>query len=80
MMQIQISLPDQLARDAARAGLLASEAIAESLRLQLKSRGRATLEAIWSSPANTELTPADEQEIAEAIRRIRSERQPDEIA
>ncbi len=37
MTTVQITLPDQLAQDAERAGLLSSESLEELLRKQLKA-------------------------------------------
>ena len=73
MTTVQITLPDDLARDAAKAGLLASEAMQVSLRRELRARAKATLDEIWQRPGNSELTDADEAEIAELVRKARKE-------
>lgn len=71
MTTVQITLPDDLARDAAKAGLLASDAMQASLRRELRVRAKAKLDEIWQRPGNEELTEADEAEIAQLVRKAR---------
>jgi len=74
MTTIQITLPDQLAEEAARAGLLASERIEALLREQLRaeriSRLRATRDRLAADP----LPPMTADEIQAEIDAYRAER------
>ena len=74
MTKVQFSLPDELARDAEQASLLAPEAMQTMLREKLRIESMARLEAAWSQADDAEASPADEQMIAEAIRKVRSTR------
>jgi hypothetical protein len=65
MTTVRITLPDELAHMAARAGLLSAEAMEIMLRDQLRRRAGKTLQAVWQHGPQEELTPEIEQEIAE---------------
>ncbi len=74
MTTIQINLPDQLAQEAQRAGLLTEEAIEAMLREQLKKQAGEKLRTSWASLPVEELTPEIEQEIVDEVRAVRAER------
>ena len=75
MTTIQITLPDQLAQDAERAGLLSAESLEELLRKQLKAKAAAELVAMLDrlDAAGNEdyMSP---EEVAEEIKAMRAER------
>jgi len=73
MTTIQLSLPDDLAQKATRAGLLSAEAIQDMLREQLRRQAAATLREAWGRLPKEELTPEIEQEVVEAVRAYRAE-------
>lgn len=68
MTKVELSLPDELARDADKAGLLAPEALQKLLREKLRANGIASLEKAWEQAGDGELSEVDERLIAEAIR------------
>jgi microcompartment protein CcmL/EutN len=74
MTTVQLSLPDDLARQATEAGLLSAEAIQEMLREQLLRRAGESLQEIHNRMPREELTPEIEEEIFEAVRAYRAER------
>lgn len=74
MAKIQLSLPDELAKAASQAGLLASEAMQAMLREKLRAEGMASLKAAWTKAGDSEPSEADEAMIAEAIREVRATR------
>jgi hypothetical protein len=71
MTNIQFTLPDELAKAAAEAGLLAPEAIQAMLLEKLRLEGMAELEKAWVKAGDIDASPADEELIAEAIRAVR---------
>jgi len=73
MTTIQLSLPDDLAEKAMKAGLLSAEAIQDLLREQLRRQAGETLRETWSRLPKEELTPEVEQEVVEAVRAYRAE-------
>jgi len=73
MTTIQIILPDDLAQQAASAGLLSSEAMAAMLREQLRRGAGEQLRALWRRLPQEELTPETEQEIVAAVHQVRAE-------
>jgi len=74
MTTVQIDLPDQLARDAQRAGLLSAERMEATLREQLRQAAVEGLRALQERLPNDEEMPPDlEQEIVEEIRAYRAE-------
>jgi hypothetical protein len=74
MKSVQFNLPDDLAQQAASAGLLSADAIEAMLREQLRRRAGDALQAMWQRGPQEELTPEIEQEIVEALREVRAER------
>ena len=74
MTTVQIDLPDELAHDAASAGLLAPDAMAAMLRDQLRHRAGQRLQAIWRRGPRDELGADDEQAIVDEVRQVRAER------
>ena len=68
MKEVRISLPDDLARNAERAGLLAPEAMQALLRDKLREDAIENLRQAWSRMGDEEPSPEDEALIAEAIR------------
>ena len=73
MTTVQITLPDELAQTASRAGLLSPEAMEAMLREQLRRRAGAGLQAMWRRMPPGELTPEIEQEIVDTVRKARAE-------
>jgi len=75
MTTVQITLPDQLAQDAQRAGLLAPAAIEQLLRAQLKAQRIDELfEAMDQMAAVNEPAVMTPEEMAEEIKAMRAER------
>jgi hypothetical protein len=75
MTTVQITLPDQLAQEAQRAGLLSPHAIERWLREELKARHADELfAAIDRMAAVTEPAAMSPEEVAEEIRAMRAER------
>lgn len=75
MTTVQITLPDQLAQEAQRAGLLSPLAIEHWLREQLKARHVDELfSAIDRMAAVNEPAAMSPEEVAEEIRAMRAER------
>jgi hypothetical protein len=77
MTTLQITLPDGLAADAERAGLLSSDSIEELLRERLKAQSRDELFAAMDRMAAVEdpeyMSP---EEVAVEIAAMRAERRP----
>ena len=71
---VPITLPDELAQKAAKAGLLWTEAMEAMLREQLRRRAGEALHTMWQRMPQAELTPEIEQEIVEEVRKVRAER------
>jgi len=77
MTTVTIDLPDELARDAQRAGLLRDEVIARSLRQQLQTRRTDELFAAADRMAAiNEPAVMSPEQIAEAMRLMGAERCP----
>ncbi len=74
MTTIQITLPDELAQQAASAGLLSPAAMETMLREQLKLRASQSLMALWQRLPD-HVTAQLEQEIDAEVLRVRSRRQ-----
>jgi hypothetical protein len=75
MTTVQLTLPDQLAQEAQRAGLLTPNALEEWLRKQLKAKAAEELVAMLDkldTAANDDyMSPED---VAEEIRAMRAEK------
>lgn len=75
MTTVQITLPDQLAQEAQRAGLLSQAALEKMLREQLQARRQdeffAAMERMAQMPEPPAMSP---EEVAEEIRAMRTER------
>lgn len=75
MTTVQITLPDQLAQEAQRAGLLSQAALEKLLREQLQAQRRDEFFAAMERMAQVEEPPAmSPEEVAEEIRAMREER------
>ncbi|MGH9607484.1 MAG: hypothetical protein ACRD3N_17480 [Terracidiphilus sp.] len=75
MTTVQITLPDQLAQEAERAGLLSSERLEEWLEAQLKLRRLDELfEAMDRMSEVDDSPPMTPEEIAEEIKLMRAEK------
>ncbi len=75
MTTVQITLPDQLAQEAQRAGLLSPSAIERWLREQLKAqRADELFAAIDRMATIDEPTTMSPEEVAEEMRAMRAER------
>lgn len=73
MAAVQITLPDALAREAARAGLLASDKIELLLRQGLRSERIGELQAARAKLATEPLPPMTPEEIQAEIAAYRAE-------
>ncbi|HME56700.1 MAG TPA: hypothetical protein VKF63_00060 [Terracidiphilus sp.] len=75
MTTVQLTLPDQLAQEAQRAGLLSPDALEEMLRQQLKAKAAEQLFAAMDRMAAVD-DPAymSPEEVAEEIAAMRAER------
>jgi hypothetical protein len=71
MTIVQLTLPDNLAKAASKAGLLAPEAMQAMLQEKLRAEGMAALEKAWAKADDVEPSAAAEKLIAEAIRAAR---------
>jgi hypothetical protein len=75
MTTVRIQLPDALAQEAEKEGLLASERVEKWLRDELKSRALGELtrisDRVSAVPDPARMTP---EEVAEEIREMRAER------
>jgi len=75
MTTVQITLPDQLAQEAAEAGFLEPEAFADLLRKQLKAKAAeemiALLDRLDAASSDDYMSPED---VAEEIRAMRAGR------
>ena len=81
MTTIEISLPDQLAEQAAKAGLLLPESIERLLREQLKAAARISLrEAMERMSAVEEPGYMSPEQIAVEIKAMRAEKRAVELA
>lgn len=75
MTTVQISIPDELTRDARQAGLLSSEGITALLRQQLKiTRVDALFAAMDRMAAVTEPDIMSPEEVAEELAALRAQR------
>jgi len=75
MTTVQITLPDDLAQEAQRAGLLSSESLQEWLRRQLKAKAAeklfAMLDKLDAAGNEDYMSP---EEVAEEIKAMRAEK------
>lgn len=74
MTTVQINLPDQLAQEAQRAGLLTPTALARILREYLKTRKTDELFAAMDRMAAVEAPALTPEEIAQELHAMRAER------
>jgi hypothetical protein len=75
MTTIQLTLPDQLAQEAERAGLLSPESLEEWLRKQLKAKAAEQLFAAMDRMAAVnDPSYMSPEEVAEEIKAMRAER------
>ena len=74
MTTVQITLPDELARDTAEAGLLEPQAFANLLRKQLRAKAAGNLVTLHEKAATDEdFSP---EAMAEEVRAMRAGRRP----
>jgi hypothetical protein len=73
MKNVQISLPDDLARDAAEAGLLAPDAMQAVLRDCLRQRAVKGIRASWSASQDA-TDDANDAELVALVRDVRARR------
>lgn len=73
MTTVQITLPDALAQEAAKAGLMAPEKIADILREQLRAERIERLDAARDKLASNPLPPITTEEIQAEIDAYRLE-------
>ena len=73
-LQLKLTLPDELAKQARAAGLLKSEAIVAMLREQLKQQAGKELRAMMDKLAASNIPPMSEEEIQAEIDAVRKAR------
>jgi len=74
MTTVQITLPDELAKQAEAAGLLASDVIGRMIEEALRIQAGKELLAMTESLATEEITDEEMQRIVSVVREVRSER------
>jgi len=74
MTTVEITLPDQLAQEAQRAGLLTPEAMERMVRTQLRAEGIEKLRQARQTLAANPLPPMTPEEIQAEIDAYRAER------
>lgn len=72
MTKLQIILPDELATEAKKAGLLTPDALQALLREGLREKAGCAIRELWSNLDDEALTPSLEAEIAEQVRKARA--------
>jgi Arc/MetJ family transcription regulator len=81
MKNVQITLPDDLARDAAEAGLLSGDNLEQLLRDAVKTLRKSNLRKAMDRMAETSSGPAmSPEEVAAEIAKFRAERRADPSA
>ena len=73
-LQLKLTLPDELAKQARAAGLLKSEAIVAMLRERLRQQAGEELHAMMDKLAAANLPPMSEEEIQAEIDAVRKAR------
>lgn len=73
-LQLKLTLPDELAKQARAAGLLKSEAIVAMLRERLRQQAGEELRAMMDKLAAANLPPMSEEEIQVEIDAVRKAR------
>jgi Xaa-Pro aminopeptidase len=73
-LQLKLTLPEQLAKQAKAAGLLKSEAIASMLREQLRKQAGKELLAMMDKLSAAKFPPMTEDEIQAEVRAVRKAR------
>ena len=73
-LQLKLTLPDELAKQARAAGLLKSEAIVAMLRERLRQQAGEELRAMMDKLAAANLPPMSEEEIQAEIDAVRKAR------
>jgi hypothetical protein len=74
MTTVHITLPDELAQEAASAGLLSTEAMEAMLREQLRLRAGEALKSVWQRLPAEEVTGEELDQLAEEVHELRAER------
>ena len=73
MTTVQINLPDELARQAEAAGLLASDVVGRMIEEALRIQAGKQLRSMAKSLAAEEITEEDMQRIVAIVREVRAE-------
>lgn len=73
MTTVQITLPDELAQQAASAGLLSAEAMETMLREQLRRQAAEALNTIWQRLPGEDIAPDAIAAIAADVHEVRAE-------
>lgn len=71
MATLELRLPDQLARDARKAGLLSAKAIEDLLREAIRKRAAREFLAVADRVAAARIPPMSEQEIQAEVNAVR---------
>lgn len=71
MATLELKLPDQLARDARKAGLLSAKAIEELLREAIRKRAAQEFLAVADRVAAAKVPPMNEEEIQAEVSAVR---------
>lgn len=71
MATLELELPDQLARDARKAGLLSAKAIEDLLREAIRKRAAQEFLAVADRVAAAKIPPMSEEEIQAEVNAVR---------
>lgn len=71
MATLELELPDQLARDARKAGLLSAKAIKDLLRDAIRKRAAQEFLAVADRVAAAKILPMSEEEIQAEVNAVR---------
>jgi len=74
MTTLQVTISDQLAAEARRAGLLTTEALSEILRDRLRAQAGANLREMWQQNRGEDITDEQLQEIVSEVKAARAAR------
>jgi hypothetical protein len=74
ILDIQLVLPDDIAREAEDQGLLASESLERLIRAELRRRKHQNLREMLDQLASLDTPPLTDDEVAEELQAARAER------
>lgn len=71
MTTVQVKIPDQLAAEASRAGLLTPQALGEMLRERLRAHAGSNLRELWRRTEAEEISDQQLEEITAEVKAAR---------